>query len=79
METSVLEKLITAFASEPSTLLLAMVLFGLGYLAYKLLGSFVAHGEKLNATLDRISESLKEMTEDLKEVKVILFDRKPKE
>lgn len=67
----VLSELIKAFASNPSNLMLAMVLFGMGFLAYKFVGAFEAHGTAVAATLEKISDSLKSGAEDLKELKVL--------
>lgn len=74
----VLIALIRAFASSPANLLLAMVLFGIGFLAYKFIVAFEAHGLAVSNTLEKISESLKSGAEDLKELKVLTLERKDK-
>jgi hypothetical protein len=75
---NVITTLIKAFAGEPNTLLLAMVLFGIGFMAYRFVGKFTEHGDNVVKSLESMSETLKDLQSDAKELKVILSERNNK-
>lgn len=72
---SVLGKLIDAFATNPSTLMLAMVLFGVGFIGYRLAVAFGKNLEQLVVTLNKMSDSLAAIREDTHELKTILSEK----
>lgn len=72
---SVWVTLITAFAKDPSMLMLACVLFGLGFLGYRFVNKFGEHGDAVAKSLESMNQSLLSLKEDSKEIKVILTDR----
>ena len=66
---SVYTALINGFASNPAMLLLAVVLVGLGFLAYKFSLRFLDANDKVAESIEKISETLEAVREDVHDLK----------
>lgn len=73
VESSVYTALIAGFTGNPALLLLAIVLIGIGFLAYKLIGrflvSFSLHSEKMSASMESMAKDFNNVKEDIHDLK----------
>lgn len=73
---SVFTTLINALAGNPAFLLLAVVLVGVGFLAYKAIGLLEGHVQAALSSVEKMGDSLKAIQDDIHELKVVLTEKK---